>query len=158
MDRGPWIMCTCQQVLRSSPQRSSHRRSHISFLFCFFLFDLPSALITCKCDPEFLHDHLPSMATSQGLVGRTPDISSKNRGPIVNLVAWIAMVTMCLSVFTVLVSKYLMLRKLTWNDVSTPIRRVRSGRRLQPFSRDRRLPDLTLPVSPELQFVGKHDG
>ncbi len=58
------------------------------------------------------------MAAVPGLVGRTPDISSNSKGPIVNLVGWIAMVTTCLSVFTVLISKYLMLRKLTWNDVS----------------------------------------
>jgi hypothetical protein len=39
------------------------------------------------------------------------------------------MVAMCLSVFTVLASKHLMLRKLTWNDVSAPYRGILSGRR-----------------------------
>jgi hypothetical protein len=94
----------------------------------FFPFDLQSARIICRCGPQFLRDHLAGMATRQGLVGRTPDISPNSRGPIVNLVAWIATVTTCLSVFTVLVSKYLMLRKLTWNDVSVPVRRILSRR------------------------------
>jgi hypothetical protein len=57
------------------------------------------------------------MAAMLGLMARTPDISSNSKGPIVNLVAWIAMVTMCLSVITVLISKYIMLRKLSWNDL-----------------------------------------
>jgi hypothetical protein len=69
------------------------------------------------------------MVTRHGYVGRSPDISSNSRGPIINLVAWIAMVAMCLSVFTVLASKHLMLRKLTWNDVSAPYRGILSGRR-----------------------------
>ena len=51
------------------------------------------------------------------VVARSPAISSNSKGPIVNLVGWIAMVTMCLSVITALISKYIMLRKLTWNDL-----------------------------------------
>ena len=57
------------------------------------------------------------MATLLEVVARSPAISSNSKGPIVNLVGWIAMVTMCLSVITVLISKYIMLRKLTWNDL-----------------------------------------
>jgi hypothetical protein len=56
------------------------------------------------------------MVTMLGVVARTPIITSNSKGPIVNLIAWIAMVTMCLSVLTVLISKYIMLRKLTWNE------------------------------------------
>jgi hypothetical protein len=69
------------------------------------------------------------MVTRHGLVRRSPDISSNSRGPIINLVAWIAMVVMCLSVFTVLASRHLMLRKLAWNDVSAPYSGILSGRR-----------------------------
>jgi hypothetical protein len=60
------------------------------------------------------------MASMHNVFGRTPDISDNSKGPIVNLVAWIAMVTMCLSVITVLVSKYIMLRKLSWNEYVRP--------------------------------------
>jgi hypothetical protein len=56
------------------------------------------------------------MGTMHHSVARTPVITSTSKGPIVNLVAWIAMVTMCLAVFTVLMSKYIMLRKLSWNE------------------------------------------
>lgn len=157
---GPWTVdhgsCALASRFCDPPRKGlliARLISHILFAFPFF--DLPSAQITCKCVPEFLHDHLPSMAARQGVVGRTPDISSSNRGPIVNLVAWIAMVTMCLSVFTVLVSKYLMLRKLTWSDVSAPHTTSSEWTSAPAFSKDRRLPDPTLPVGPELQFVGK---
>jgi hypothetical protein len=57
------------------------------------------------------------MATMLEVMARSPVVSSSSKGPIVNLVGWIAMVTMCLSVITVLISKYIMLRKLTWNDL-----------------------------------------
>jgi hypothetical protein len=57
------------------------------------------------------------MGTMFEVVARSPVISSNSKGPIVNLVGWIAMVIMCLSVITVLISKYIMLRKLAWNDL-----------------------------------------
>jgi hypothetical protein len=57
------------------------------------------------------------MVTMLEMVVRSPVVSSNSKGPIVNLVGWVAMVTMCLSVITVLISKYIMLRKLTWNDL-----------------------------------------
>jgi hypothetical protein len=57
------------------------------------------------------------MATMLEVMARSPVISPNSKGPIVNLVGWISMVTMCLSVITVLISKYIMLRKLTWNDL-----------------------------------------
>lgn len=43
-------------------------------------------------------------------------IDSTNKGPIVNLVAWVSLTTMCLAVLTVLVSKLVVLRRLAWND------------------------------------------
>lgn len=160
---GPWTVdhgsCALASRFCDPPRKGlliARLISHILFAFPFF--DLPSAQITCKCVPEFLHDHLPSMAARQGVVGRTPDISSSNRGPIVNLVAWIAMVTMCLSVFTVLVSKYLMLRKLTWSDVSPPIRRVRSGRRLQPSRKIDVFLTQPCPLAQNFNSSGKHNG
>ena len=57
------------------------------------------------------------MVTMLEMAARSPVILPNSKGPIVNLVGWIAMVTMCLSVITVLVSKYIMLRKLTWHDL-----------------------------------------
>ena len=56
------------------------------------------------------------MATFQEFVTRAPQISATHRGPIVNLVGWILMVIMILSVATVLISKIIVLRKLTWWD------------------------------------------
>jgi len=57
------------------------------------------------------------MAAIVQLVARTPIISATSKGPIVNLIGWITMVTMCLAVFTVLISKYIVLRKLNWTDL-----------------------------------------
>jgi hypothetical protein len=51
------------------------------------------------------------------LVARVPHISSTHKGPIVNLVAWITMVTMILAVLTVLLSKWFIARKLHWTDL-----------------------------------------
>ncbi len=51
------------------------------------------------------------------LVARQPIINAASKGPIVNLVGWIAMVTMILAVGTVLVSKWVIVRKLGWNDL-----------------------------------------
>ncbi|EXJ61483.1 uncharacterized protein A1O5_11799 [Cladophialophora psammophila CBS 110553] len=56
------------------------------------------------------------MAGIHILLARVPLISATHRGPVVNLVAWIAVVTMCLAVITVLVSKLVVLRRLAWND------------------------------------------
>ena len=57
------------------------------------------------------------MAAMHGVMARTAVITSDSRGPIVNIIGWIAMVITCLSVITVLVSKYIILRKLSWNDL-----------------------------------------
>lgn len=93
----------------------------------------------------------------RGLARRTPDISVSSKGPIVNLVGWIAMVTMCLSVFTVLISKYLVLRKLVWNDVRAPRIASSKGRLL---ARSHAMPTLTASelapsIVPELQRASK---
>ncbi|OCT53690.1 hypothetical protein CLCR_10262 [Cladophialophora carrionii] len=50
------------------------------------------------------------------LLARVPVISASHKGPVVNLISWIAMTTMCLAVITVLISKLVVLRRLTWND------------------------------------------
>ena len=57
------------------------------------------------------------MAVLLDLVARQPVIDSASKGPVVNLVGWIAMVTMILAVGTVLVSKWVIVRKLGWNDL-----------------------------------------
>src|SRR2546423_4000150 len=57
------------------------------------------------------------MAAMHDVMARTAVITSDSRGPIVNIIGWIAMVITCLSVITVLVSKYIILRKLSWNDL-----------------------------------------
>lgn len=56
------------------------------------------------------------MAKPSILAARTPTISADQKGPVVDLVSWIAMTTMCLAVITVLVSKLVVLRKLVWRD------------------------------------------
>ncbi|KAL2424572.1 hypothetical protein ABEF95_001038 [Exophiala dermatitidis] len=56
------------------------------------------------------------MAKLSFLTARTPSISAGQKGPVVDLVSWIAMTTMCLAVITVLVSKLVVLRKLVWRD------------------------------------------
>jgi ABC-type glycerol-3-phosphate transport system permease component len=65
------------------------------------------------------------MAEIHDLVARVPLISSTSRGPIVNLVGWITMVTMILAVSTVLVSKMIVLRKLGWTDLIIALAMVR---------------------------------
>lgn len=50
------------------------------------------------------------------LVARVPLINDTHKGPVVNLISWITMVTMCLAVITVLISKLVVLRRLVWND------------------------------------------
>lgn len=57
------------------------------------------------------------MAIAKQLVERVPVISATSKGPVVNLVAWITMTTMCLAVCTVLLSKLVVVRKLRWNDM-----------------------------------------
>ena len=79
-----------------------------------FLYSLSSS---CKCDWQQLQRNSPTMAAMLHVVARTPVITSNSKGPIVNLIGWIAMVTMTLSVITVLVSKYVMLGKMSWNDL-----------------------------------------
>jgi hypothetical protein len=56
------------------------------------------------------------VATAHQLLVRVPLISADHKGPVVNLVAWVAMTTMCLATVTVLISKLVVLRRLTWND------------------------------------------
>ncbi|OAP59077.1 hypothetical protein AYL99_06375 [Fonsecaea erecta] len=56
------------------------------------------------------------MAGIHRLLTRVPLISATHRGPVVNLVAWITVTTMCLAVLTVLTSKLVVLRRLVWND------------------------------------------
>lgn len=56
------------------------------------------------------------MAAAHLLYARVPVIDGTNKGPIVNLVAWVSLTTMCLAVLTVLVSKLVVLRRLAWND------------------------------------------
>ncbi|EXJ85472.1 hypothetical protein A1O1_05836 [Capronia coronata CBS 617.96] len=56
------------------------------------------------------------MAPLHSLIARVPSISTTQKGPVVNLVSWIAMTTMCLAVVTVLVSKLIVLRRLVWTD------------------------------------------
>ncbi|KIW24311.1 uncharacterized protein PV07_10038 [Cladophialophora immunda] len=56
------------------------------------------------------------MAGLHILLARVPLISATHRGPVVNLVAWITVTTMCLAVITVLISKLVVLRRLAWND------------------------------------------
>jgi hypothetical protein len=65
------------------------------------------------------------MAEVHHLMARRPLISSTSRGPIVNLVGWITMVTMILAVSTVLVSKIIVLRKLVWTDLIIALAMVR---------------------------------
>lgn len=50
------------------------------------------------------------------LVTRVPLIAPDKKGPVVNLVSWVTLTIMCLAVITVLVSKLMVLRRLTWND------------------------------------------
>ncbi|KAK6382076.1 hypothetical protein LTS17_003961 [Exophiala oligosperma] len=52
----------------------------------------------------------------QGLVARVPLISATEKGPVVNLVSWVSLATLCLAVITVLVSKIVVLRRLMWTD------------------------------------------
>jgi len=57
------------------------------------------------------------MAAAHSLLGRSPPvIDGTAKGPVVNLVAWVALTTMCLAVLTVLISKLVVLRRLAWND------------------------------------------
>jgi len=57
------------------------------------------------------------MAEAHFLLGRSPPvINGTAKGPVVNLVAWVALTTMCLAVVTVLISKLVVLRRLAWND------------------------------------------
>lgn len=56
------------------------------------------------------------MAQIHTLYTRVPLISEMHKGPVVNLIAWISVTTMCLAVITVLISKLVVLRRLTWND------------------------------------------
>ncbi|KIX95787.1 uncharacterized protein Z520_08495 [Fonsecaea multimorphosa CBS 102226] len=56
------------------------------------------------------------MAGFHSLFARVPLISATHRGPVVNLVAWTTVTTMCLSVVTVLISKLVVLRRLAWKD------------------------------------------
>ncbi|KAK5457210.1 hypothetical protein LTS15_004991 [Exophiala xenobiotica] len=56
------------------------------------------------------------MATAGALAARTPLISATAKGPVVNLVSWVALATLCLAVITVLISKLVVLRRLMWAD------------------------------------------
>ncbi|KAK7895024.1 hypothetical protein LTR67_005763 [Exophiala xenobiotica] len=56
------------------------------------------------------------MATAGALAARTPLISATAKGPVVNLVSWVALSTLCLAVITVLISKLVVLRRLMWAD------------------------------------------
>jgi hypothetical protein len=56
------------------------------------------------------------MGLLHALVARVPLITPDKKGPVVNLVSWVTLTTMCLAVITVLVSKLMVLRRLTWND------------------------------------------
>jgi len=60
------------------------------------------------------------------LAARVPIISAASRGPVVNLVGWTTIVTMCLAVFTVLISKAVMFRRLGWNDIIITLAMVRA--------------------------------
>lgn len=62
------------------------------------------------------------------LVARVPLISSTHKGPIVNLVAWITMVSFILAVTTVLLSKWFIARKLVWSDTIITSAMVRMSR------------------------------
>jgi len=57
-----------------------------------------------------------NMGLLHALVARVPLIAADKKGPVVNLVSWVSLTTMCLAVITVLVSKLLVLRRLKWND------------------------------------------
>ena len=60
---------------------------------------------------------MPAMAgAAHLLLARVPIISETHKGPVVNLVSWIAMTTLCLAVITVLISKLVVVRRLTMND------------------------------------------
>lgn len=70
---------------------------------------------------------MPDMAAGAHLrVARIPTISTSQRGPVVNLVSWIAVVTMCLAVATVLISKLVVMRRLRWNDLILSAAMVRA--------------------------------
>ncbi|KIX06483.1 uncharacterized protein Z518_04459 [Rhinocladiella mackenziei CBS 650.93] len=56
------------------------------------------------------------MEIAHTLFARIPVISATQKGPVVNLVSWVAMTTTCLAVITVLISKLIVLRRLVWND------------------------------------------
>ena len=60
------------------------------------------------------------------LAARVPIISAASRGPVVNLVGWTTIVTMCLAVLTVLISKALMFHRLGWNDLIITFAMVRA--------------------------------
>lgn len=51
------------------------------------------------------------------LTSRAPVISSDNLGPVLNLLSWIAMTIMILTVITALLSKYVMSRRFGWDDL-----------------------------------------
>ena len=62
------------------------------------------------------HVYLPTMATIE-LDRRRPYVSPTHKGPVVNLIGWILIVTSVLGVSTVLISKLIVVRKLGWVDL-----------------------------------------
>ncbi|KAL6240716.1 hypothetical protein RBB50_012426 [Rhinocladiella similis] len=56
------------------------------------------------------------MIAMRHLAVRVPLISGTEKGPVVNLVSWVSLATLCLAVITVLVSKLVVLRRLMWTD------------------------------------------
>ncbi|KIW15224.1 hypothetical protein PV08_05269 [Exophiala spinifera] len=56
------------------------------------------------------------MIAMRELVVRVPLISATKKGPVVNLVSWVSLATLCLAVITVLLSKLVVLRRLMWTD------------------------------------------
>jgi hypothetical protein len=56
-------------------------------------------------------------AAADQLMARVPIISAAQKGPVVNLISWIAMTTACLAVVTVFISKRFVIRRLSLTDL-----------------------------------------